>query len=239
MSYSIETETKADCELDFPEGLSTFFESYGGYEENSEVGQIEKILDIDLSAFQNTYNEFEYEGFEMQKELGNIKNPKKEFEKYEKKSWQSVDSIYHKLGALINKIENDTSFYKKIRYSESNINSQLDSVLVGYQNAYFAQYARLLNSKSDSSKRLVSIARSSSRKSKDINRDFETVMMNDSLSQLLITNLQRSLSNPELQYPERNEYISGGFLKKDLSILYSRVGCIKEQGIKKMRFLYY
>ena len=37
----------------FPNGLSYFFEQIGGYGEESMVSQVEKILNIDLSNFQN------------------------------------------------------------------------------------------------------------------------------------------------------------------------------------------
>jgi hypothetical protein len=52
MDYYIIPEIEVNCEHEFPEGLSFFFEQVGGYEEYAEVSQVSKILQIDLSVFQ-------------------------------------------------------------------------------------------------------------------------------------------------------------------------------------------
>lgn len=52
MDYYIIPELEVNCQDEFPEGLSFFFEQVGGYEEYAEVSQVSKILQIDLSVFQ-------------------------------------------------------------------------------------------------------------------------------------------------------------------------------------------
>jgi len=52
MNYSIEANVKTKCNDDFPPRLSFFFEQIGGFGDKSMVTQVEKILNIDLSTFQ-------------------------------------------------------------------------------------------------------------------------------------------------------------------------------------------
>jgi hypothetical protein len=54
MDYYIIPENETHCEDSFPDGLSFFFEQVGGYGESAEVEQVSRILQIDLSVFQET-----------------------------------------------------------------------------------------------------------------------------------------------------------------------------------------
>ncbi|HEX8506108.1 MAG TPA: hypothetical protein VF630_12135, partial [Hymenobacter sp.] len=54
MDYYIIPEEETACEDSFPDGLSFFFEQVGGYGEAAEVEQVSRILQIDLSVFQET-----------------------------------------------------------------------------------------------------------------------------------------------------------------------------------------
>lgn len=56
MDYYIENDKEYNSDTSFPEELSYLFEQIGGYGEWSVVSQVEKLLRIDLSIFQLTYN---------------------------------------------------------------------------------------------------------------------------------------------------------------------------------------
>jgi|GEM_PF-6207284 len=63
LDYYIIPEEQTDCADNFPDRLSSFFEQVGGYEEAAEVAQVSRILQIDLSVFQQiSYDE--EEGYE-------------------------------------------------------------------------------------------------------------------------------------------------------------------------------
>lgn len=53
MNYYIVPNKQTNCENNFGNGLSFFFEQIGGYGEAAEVEQVSKILSIDLSVFQD------------------------------------------------------------------------------------------------------------------------------------------------------------------------------------------
>lgn len=53
MNLYIHTDLPKKGEEKMPENLSQFFEQYRGFGEASEVAQVESILEIDLSLFQN------------------------------------------------------------------------------------------------------------------------------------------------------------------------------------------
>ncbi len=59
MSYEIIPNKPTKCVNDFGEGLFFFFEQVVGYEETAEVEQVSKILDLDLSVFQDV--EYDYD----------------------------------------------------------------------------------------------------------------------------------------------------------------------------------
>ncbi len=52
MNYTIEANVKTKCKDDFTSSLSFFFEQVEGFGDKSMVSQVEKILTIDLSTFQ-------------------------------------------------------------------------------------------------------------------------------------------------------------------------------------------
>lgn len=57
MYYGIETKNGNGMEFDvFPSTLSYLFEQVGAYGDKSIVCQLEKLLNVDLSLFQNTFN---------------------------------------------------------------------------------------------------------------------------------------------------------------------------------------
>ena len=61
MDYYVIPEVETACQNDFPDNLSFFFEQVGGYGEYAEVSQVSRILQIDLSVFQEiSYDDEEY-----------------------------------------------------------------------------------------------------------------------------------------------------------------------------------
>ena len=106
MYYIIELKNNEDIEyIDFPYPLSYFFEQIGGYDDKSIVSQIEKIINIDLSIFQKTYNsdmEFE-EGFE------NL-----ETEHEDNEFWIKIEELINKLEEFKDKIERNKNYFTKV-----------------------------------------------------------------------------------------------------------------------------
>lgn len=109
MYYSIELKNNEEIGyIDFPYPLSYFFEQIGGYDDKSIVSQIEKILDIDLSIFQKTYNP--EMGFEEELE---------EFEDFdvedvENEMWVDIDELINKLVEFKNKTEENKNYFSKV-----------------------------------------------------------------------------------------------------------------------------
>ena len=97
MNYFIIAEKETDCNLSFPDQLSSFFEQIGGFEEKSEVVQTSQILGIDLSAFQN----FDYEGSEPDEE---------------KKFWTDCNLFLSITKEFIDKIEAHPTFHEKVKH---------------------------------------------------------------------------------------------------------------------------
>lgn len=95
MCYFIESDIETDFDDDFPESLTYFFEQYGGYEENSMVSQVEKILDIDLSLFQNTWHP------EMEEE-----------DEY----WISLIEVKNRVTFFSQKITANPTYYNQVKY---------------------------------------------------------------------------------------------------------------------------
>jgi len=95
LHYSIYPNKKTNCENNFSNGLSFFFEQVGGYGETAEVEQVSKILNIDLFAFQDV----EYDA----------ENPKDV-----EKSWKNIDSFSAIVDTFITRIENNPDYYKKV-----------------------------------------------------------------------------------------------------------------------------
>lgn len=97
MTYLIEPNIKTLCKNEFPEGLSYFFEQFGGYADKSIVSQVEKVLDIDLKTFQ------EYDFPEND-------NPSKKY-------WKEIKEFESVINLFINKIKSNPDYYKRIKYN--------------------------------------------------------------------------------------------------------------------------
>jgi hypothetical protein len=96
MDYYIEANVKTPCKDDFPSGLSFFFEQLGGFDEKSMVSQVEKILKIDLSTFQD----YDFDGEE---------NPHKH--------WKNINAFEKTIDNLLLKIKADPDYYKKVKFN--------------------------------------------------------------------------------------------------------------------------
>ncbi|MCM0664514.1 hypothetical protein [Flavobacterium tyrosinilyticum] len=99
MDYYIEANGKTNCKDDFPSGLSFFFEQVGGFEEKSMVMQVEKILKINLSIFQD----YDFEG-----------------EENSSKHWKNIKTFEKTIDDLLLKIKANPDYYKKVKYNSAN-----------------------------------------------------------------------------------------------------------------------
>lgn len=97
MSYSIEANVETKCKDDFPPGLSFFFEQIGGFGDKSMVTQVEKILDIDLSTFQ----EYDYMDNEDPSD----------------KYWKNITKFEAVLDKLLLKISENPKYYQSVKYN--------------------------------------------------------------------------------------------------------------------------
>ncbi len=97
MNYFIEANVASDCKGHFPDGLSYFFEQIGGYGEKSMVVQVEKLLDIDLSDFQN-YDHPEFTGSDSM-------------------YWQDIDPFETIIDSFLHKIAASPDYHQKVIYN--------------------------------------------------------------------------------------------------------------------------
>jgi hypothetical protein len=95
--YSLEANVKTNCNDDFPPKLSFFFEQIGGFGDKSMVSQVEKILNIDLSIFQ------EYDFYDNEESS----------EKY----WKNIIKFENVIDRLISKIKANPKYYEKLKYN--------------------------------------------------------------------------------------------------------------------------
>jgi hypothetical protein len=95
MDYYIVPNKQTNCKDDFGNGLSFFFEQVGGYGETAEVEQVSRILDIDLSLFQDV----EYDP-----------EDKEELERH----WHSLDTFTSIVDTFIAKIKAQPEYHKKV-----------------------------------------------------------------------------------------------------------------------------
>jgi hypothetical protein len=109
MSYFIYPDRKTSCGNDFGEGLSFFFEQPGGYGETAEVEQVSRILQIDLSLFQDVDSEPE-EGAERQER------------------WHLLDRIAGVTDTFIRKLEAQPDYYRQVLHNPDR-DRQLDEEL--------------------------------------------------------------------------------------------------------------
>jgi len=119
MYYYLIPDRETNCKDDFPSRLSYFFEQVGGYDEYATVSQLEDQLQIELSLFQNTYND-DYSSFEFMEEMGNIENAEKEFIKHKEKTKITTESILNVLLEFQKKLNIDKDFYKKLNFNDNN-----------------------------------------------------------------------------------------------------------------------
>lgn len=96
MDYYIEANVKTPCKDGFPSGLSFFFEQVGGYEEKSMASQVEKILKIDLSTFQ----EYDFEDSSMPN-----------------KYWKNINVFEKTIDDLLFKIKGNPNYFKRVKYN--------------------------------------------------------------------------------------------------------------------------
>ncbi len=99
MDYGLETKNGDGIDFDvFPAALSYLFEQVGAYGDKSIVCQLEKILNIDLRLFQNTYNpEMDFE---------------EEFDTDD--LWVTIDVVINKLLEFNSKAEANKNYYSKL-----------------------------------------------------------------------------------------------------------------------------
>lgn len=95
MDYFIVPNKQTTCKDNFGNGLSFFFEQVGGYGETAEVEQVSKILNIDLSVFQDV----EYDP-EDQAEV--------------ETRWHGIDSFTAIVDNFITKIKAQPDYHKKV-----------------------------------------------------------------------------------------------------------------------------
>lgn len=113
MDYYIETKEEIEEEFEFPEGLSYFFEQIGGYGDTSMVSQVERILEIDLSLFQNISSYSEDDG-----EFDDEFDEDDDSEEYESEGpWLSVEDIQRLTRAFLTKISENPDYHKHVKYS--------------------------------------------------------------------------------------------------------------------------
>jgi hypothetical protein len=98
MTYSIIANKETNCENNFGDGLSFFFEQIGGYEEFAEVIQVSKILKVDLTIFQDV--DYNYED-------------KSEIDKH----WHDIDKLLILIETVLKKIELNPNYYKKVKHN--------------------------------------------------------------------------------------------------------------------------
>ncbi|WP_035566816.1 hypothetical protein [Hymenobacter sp. IS2118] len=124
MDYYIVPEHEIACEDSFPDGLSFFFEQVGGYGEVAEVEQVSRILQIDLSAFQEISFEEDEEYDDFVAELEEGEHPKVETSII----WHDTDKTIALIDAFLTKIETFPDYHKQVLHNP-NQNKRLESFL--------------------------------------------------------------------------------------------------------------
>ena len=101
MDYYISPDRETSCEDDFPSGLSYFFEALRGYDEKSAVAQVEELLSIDLSTFQ----EYSYDTWNDEDGEGEVIK------------WKDLNAFQQKVQEFLQKIQDNPNYYKAIKYN--------------------------------------------------------------------------------------------------------------------------
>ena len=104
MDYCLESDNEYESELDFPEGLSYFFEQLGGYGEYSMVAQVSSILGINLEIFQNTY----YDGMEDDYDEDEID---------EDDFWIELSTLQKTVESFISAIHTKPDYFKMVKFN--------------------------------------------------------------------------------------------------------------------------
>ena len=118
MDYYIIPEEETTCEDCFPDGLSFFFEQVGGYGEAAEVEQVSRILQIDLSLFQEI-SFHEDAGFESENEVL--------YEGHEAQDiWHNTDAVIAVVDALLAKIGAFPDYHEQVLHNP-NYSKDLES----------------------------------------------------------------------------------------------------------------
>jgi hypothetical protein len=119
MDYYIIPDEQTDCEDNFPESLSFFFEQVGGCGEYAEVEQVSRILQLDLSVFQ----ELSYEDDDdMPAEL----------------NWHDIDTFADLIDDFIARIKRQPEYYTQVLHNPnhySELNDLQQSVLASTNSA--------------------------------------------------------------------------------------------------------
>lgn len=100
MNYYIFANVDNDCKGAFPAELSFFFEQIGGFGDKSLVSQVETILDIDLSAFQNI--------------------DASEGEESDASYWQNIDAFEAVIDNLLDNIKSNPEYHKEVKFHPLN-----------------------------------------------------------------------------------------------------------------------
>lgn len=117
MDYYIIPEEETACEDSFPDGLSFFFEQLGGYGEAAEVEQVSRILQIDLSVFQEISFE-EDEGYDEDADnLGGDEHPEGEASVI----WHDTDKVTAVIDAFLAKIEAFPDYHEQVLHNPNRI----------------------------------------------------------------------------------------------------------------------
>ena len=98
MSYDIIPNKETKCENDFGDGLSYFFEQVEAYYETAEVEQVSRVLNIDLSVFQDINYNYE--------DKSDIEN-----------HWHDIDTFVALVDTFISKIKSNPDYYKQVFYN--------------------------------------------------------------------------------------------------------------------------
>lgn len=141
MYYYLIPETETDCTNEFPTGLSYFFEQVGGYGDYSTVSQLEKELNIDLSLFQNIFNENESD-FSVMEEYGEIQSAEKEFKKHKEETRMQTESMLELVKEFKNKLNENEDFTNEIKFNSNlilpkNIRNLYPPEIEYYENGEF------------------------------------------------------------------------------------------------------
>ncbi|GAB2772823.1 hypothetical protein HNQ93_000822 [Hymenobacter luteus] len=109
MDYYLIPDQETDCENEFPQGLSFFFEQVGGYNEHAEVAQVSRILQIDLSIFQQV--SWENDGLEADEGADEPSTV-----------WHHLDTVTAVVENFITKIQQHPDYFTQVVHNPNRQN---------------------------------------------------------------------------------------------------------------------